>query len=76
MIKKGVVIILGALAMGVIGCSSEPESAADKAKKSMHDTVEATKEAARDASNATKEMAHDAAKATEKAAHDAQKAIK
>ena len=66
MIKKVFVVVVGLMLMGMVGCSKdEPETAADKVKKSLHN-----------ASEATKEMAHDAAKATEDAAHDAKEAMK
>ena len=85
MIKKVLVVVVGLMLAGMIGCSKdEPETAADKAKDSMSKAVEATKEAAHDmtataeeagskAVDATKEMAHDAAQATEHAAADAKK---
>ena len=76
MIKKGLVVIFGLMMMGMIGCSNEPETDADKAKESLHAAAESTKDAAHDAAEATKDMAHDAAKATEDAAHDAKEAMK
>jgi type IV secretory pathway VirB6-like protein len=88
MIKKMLVVVVGLMLMGLVGCSTdEPETAADKAKESLskaveatkeaaHDTAAATKEAVHDAAQATKEVAHDAAQATEEAAHDAKKAMK
>ncbi len=77
MIKKVLVVVVGLMLMGLVGCSKdEPETTADKAKNSLSKAVEATKEAAHDTAAATKEAVHDAAQATEEAAHDAKKATK
>ena len=79
MIRKSAALLF-ALLIPVLtvltGCSNEPESAADKARESLHKAAEASKEAAHDAVEAGKEMGHDAAEATEKAAREAKEALK
>jgi len=77
MIKKVLVAVVGMMLLAMVGCSTdEPETAADKAKASLNNAVEATQEAAHDTASATKEAMHDTARATEEAAHDAKEAMK
>ena len=62
MIRKALVVILGVALTGLVACSQEEPSTADKVSEAVHDATNATKEAVHDAGNAIGEAAHDAKK--------------